>query len=127
MSDKHQKIITLGPKLRVAFQDHLTSLSELFLSVGLIGVDNIAAVTNKSISAPDRAAQLLGFVRTKIKLDDDNYDIFVEVLQSDQSAHCKEILKIRESFCTEFTRIIDLLQRVFYHKLVLILCKTNNF
>ena len=104
MSNKHQKIVTLGPQLRAAFQDHLPALSLLFSSVGLIGDDNIAAVTNESISAPDRAAKLLGFIRTKVKLGDDNYDAFVEVLQSDQSAHCKQILKIRES-CNEFNHI----------------------
>ena len=107
MSNKYQKIVTLGPQLRVAFQDHLPALSLLFSSVGLIGDDNIAAVTNKSISAPDRAAQLLGFIRTKVRLDDDNYDAFVEVLQRDQSAHCKQILKIRES-CNEFNHIINI-------------------
>ena len=105
MSNKYQKIITSGPSLCIAFQDHLTALSLLFSSVGLIDDDNIAEVTNKSISAPDRAAQLLRFIRTKVKLGDDNYDAFVEVLQRDQSAHCKQILEIRES-CNEFNHNI---------------------
>ena len=106
MSNKYLKIIALGPQLCLAFQDNLTSLTDLFLSVDLISEDNRDAVTNESRSVQERTAELFYFITMKVELGDDNYDAFVEVLQRDQSAHCKQILKIRESFVPDFTRII---------------------
>ena len=92
---EYQKILQNGPQLRVAFQDHLVSLSDLFMSVGLISSDNASEVTNRAISTPHRASKMLEFVRNKVKLNKENYRVFVKALQQDVGQY-GDILKIRE-------------------------------
>ena len=92
---EYQKILQSGPQLRVAFQDHLVGLSDLFMSVGLITSDNASEVTNQAISTPHRASKMLEFVRNKVKLNRENYRVFVKALQQDVGQY-GDILKIRE-------------------------------
>ena len=92
---EYQKIVELGPQLRVAIQDHLGALSELLLSKGLISEDNRAEVTNIAHSAPHRASILLELIRNGVKLHSSNYYTFVDALKSDLITY-RSILQIRK-------------------------------
>ena len=54
-----------GPKLRLAFQDCLGDLAEIFLSIGLITSDNVTEINLATLPSPDRAARMLELLRNK--------------------------------------------------------------
>ena len=93
---EYQRIVQLGPELRVAIQDHLDGLSVLLLSAGLISDDNAAELTNKAHTSAHRAVKALEFIRNRVKLSSENYYTFVKALKDDKENWSKEILKIRE-------------------------------
>ena len=91
---EYQKMITCGPELRSAFQNHLLPLAEDLVAKRLISVDNQSEINNVNQPEPHRAARLLEFVRNKVKLSATYYHTFLEVLKKDEY---KDILKIRET------------------------------
>ena len=94
----YKKILDHGPKLRLAFQDCLGELAEIFLSIGLITSDNVAEINLATLPLPQRAARMLELLRNKVKLtpeDDSNYKRFVKALQKHSPTY-DGILKIRK-------------------------------
>ena len=93
-----EKIVLCGPKLRVAFQNHLVSLPELLLAEHLITDNNASEIRATYMYQPEpfRASRLLEFIRNKVKVDSDNYNVFVKALQKD--VQYRDILIIRESY-----------------------------
>ena len=94
MAAEYQKIVKCGPQLRNAFKDHLGALSVDLLAVNLISDDHVSEVTNSSQSPPERASRLLELIRNKVKLNRDNYYIFVDALTKDPQY--EHVLKIRK-------------------------------
>ena len=91
----YDRIVRCGPKLRIAFQDKLLSLTENLRAASLITDDNVVEVNSVNQLRTERAARLLELIRNKVRLDPDNYNKFVKVLQQDPQQY-KDILTIRE-------------------------------
>ena len=79
---EYQKILKLGPQLRLSFQDHLDVLADDLLAAGLISSDNGAEVRNPHLTAGLRASRLLELIRNRVRLSGKNYDVFVKALKT---------------------------------------------
>ena len=97
-------------ELKNALSNNLVNLSGYLLANGLISENIKREVTSEHYSVDDRAAKLVHLIQTKVKLNHQNYDKFVDTLKQADSVYYKGILKIlsktlREgnygnSFCT---------------------------
>ena len=86
--------------LNLAVRSHIIPLAEELLAVSLITAENYSLLTNTKNDEVERAANLLSFVLTKIRLSARNYHVFVKVLISDRSTY-KEVLKDLEPIYKE--------------------------
>ena len=84
---EYRTIIQCFPKLIGAVQHDLGALSAELLAAGLITENNHSTLKNKHVDEPDRAAELVEFVRNKVKLDPRNYYKFIEVLKERKAEH----------------------------------------
>ena len=90
---EYPTIIQCTPELTMDLKDDLITLSGELLADGLIADDNAAALNNQHLGARHRAAQLMGFMRNKVSLDNKIYHSFIRVLKHRQDDH-KNILEI---------------------------------
>ena len=86
-------LLQCTPQLKDAVQNDLDSLSGELLAANLISPDNDSHLRNQRVSAAIRAADLVAYVRTRVKLDPSKYHVFIEVLKRREADH-KSILKI---------------------------------
>ena len=90
-----QTIIECSPELVDALKDDLLPLSGELLAVGLINSNNEAALRNQHHNPGDRAANLVQFMRNRVKIDPRSYFVFIETLKKRETDH-KPLLKILE-------------------------------
>ena len=86
-------LLQCTPQLKDAVQDDLESLSGELLAARLISSDNDSNLRNPHVSAANRAADLVAYVRTRVTLNASDYHVFIEVLKRREADH-KSILKI---------------------------------
>ena len=79
--------------LRTAVQTHLFSLGASLLSEELISTDNDCDIRNTMHSEPERAARLIEILQLQVKLEPQNFHIFLSVLNNDRDIFT-DILKI---------------------------------
>ena len=94
-SAEYEKLVSCSSKLRLAFQDRMTSLSEDLLVDGMISIDNKTEVLNQSTPLPHRATRLVDLVTNRVKLMKEDYRTFVALLRRNQRVY-KPILVIRK-------------------------------
>jgi hypothetical protein len=82
-------------EIRTAVKSDLTSLGGGLLSRNLISSENEAKLRNQSTSKEDRAAELVSLLLDKVKLNKENYRIFIDVLKV-SGGHFNDILSILE-------------------------------
>ena len=70
------------PEVETAVKSHLTSLGGKLTSSNLISPENYARLRNLSISEEDRAAYLVSLILDKVKMNEKNFRIFLDVLRS---------------------------------------------
>ena len=92
---EYEKLISSSHKLRIAFQDQLTSLSEDLCADGMISNDNKTEVLNQSTPLPNRASKLVDLVTNRVKVMREDYRTFVTLLKRNQRTY-KPILVIRK-------------------------------
>ena len=88
-----QTITECTPELVDALKDDLLPLSGELLAVGLINSNNDAALRNQYHNSDDRAADLAGFIRNRVKIDPGSYAVFIDTLKKRETDH-KSLLKI---------------------------------
>ena len=93
-SPEYEKLITNGDKLSDAFKEELRHLSEILVNKGIISTDNKEEILLKGQIKAVGAARLLELLRNKVKVDPDNYHVFVAGLK-EHGKKFKSILKIR--------------------------------
>ena len=69
-------------EVRTAVKSDLTSLSGSLLSRNLISPENEANLRNQTRNQEDRAAELVSLLLEKVKLNKENYRIFIDVLRT---------------------------------------------
>ena len=81
-TQEYTALIKLVPKLRLAIQPNLVTLSGYLLAKGLITDEEEAELRNESKSKQNRAADLVSMVTNKVKLDPTCFKIFIDVLKN---------------------------------------------
>ena len=81
-SQEYKTLKRYIPKVRTAIKSHLTSLGGKLIPSNLISPENDARLRNLSISEEDRAAELVSLMLDKVKLNKENYGIFLDVLRT---------------------------------------------
>ena len=95
-SQEYKTLIRYTPEIRTAVKSHLTSLGGKLIASNLISPENDARLRNLSISEEDRAAELVSLILDKVKLNKENYEIFLDVLRT-SGGHFNDILSKLES------------------------------
>ena len=104
-SPEYRTIIQLTPELTTAFRNDLVNLSDELLAAGLISDDNAANLKNPHNGANHRASLLVGWIRNRIQLDENNYLIFIDVLKRRVTDH-KSILRHLDEKYKELSELI---------------------
>lgn len=105
-SENHEyhKLVRSRSELRVAFQDHMISLTEDLHAASIITQDNKSEALNPNVVVTHRASTLVDLIANRVKLEKKNYHTFVRVLKRrNQDCGYKAILRIRkDGLCTCF-------------------------
>jgi hypothetical protein len=83
------------PQIITAIQTDLTTLSVQLLAKNLISEENASRLRNERLNQNDRAADLVSFVLNQVKLNSENYKVFISILK-ESGRHFDEILKLLE-------------------------------
>ena len=84
------------PEIITAVKSNLTSLSGRLLSRNLISPENDAKLRNQTRDEEDRAAELVTLLLDKVKLNKENYRIFIDVLRT-SGDHFNDLLSKLET------------------------------
>ena len=90
-SQEYKTLKRYIPEVTTAIKSNLTSLSGGLLSRDLISQENDALLRNQLKSEEDRAADLVSLVLDKVKLNKENYRIFIDILRT-SGDHFKDLL-----------------------------------
>ena len=105
---EYRKLVRSRSELRLAFQDHMISLTEDLHAASIITQDNKSEVLNPNVEVTYRASKLVDLIVNKVKLGRDNYRTFVRVLKRrNQDCGYKAILQTRKDglFVPVFTTL----------------------
>lgn len=83
------------PRIIIAIQTDLTTLSVQLLAKNLISEENASRLRNERLNQNDRAADLVSFVLNRVKLNSENYKAFISILK-ESGRHFDEIIKLLE-------------------------------
>ncbi len=90
-SQEYKTLKKYMPVITTAIKDDLTELSARFVSKGIISPGYAAKLRNQSKSEEDRAADLVSLLLDKVKLNKENYRIFIDILRT-SGAHFSDLL-----------------------------------
>ena len=104
-SVEYRTIIRCIGELKNALIDDLDTISSELLAAGLISDDSETALRNMGISSASRVGDLVQYVRNKVKLEPELYDVFIQTLMKRKADH-KSILKILNQKYKELGKLI---------------------
>lgn len=107
-SQEYNTLRSYIPEVTTAVKANLTSLSGRLLSRNLISSESDAKLRNESKSEEVRAADLVSLVLDKVKLNKENYRIFIDILRT-SGAHFSDLLsklEVQETECIDTSQQI---------------------
>ena len=106
-SVEYRTIIQCIGELKNALLDDLDTISGELLAAGLINDDNETALRKTSIPPASRVADLVQYVRNKVKVEPEMYDVFIQTLMKRKDDH-QSILKILNHKYKELCEFISI-------------------
>ena len=98
---EYQTVLTLVENLRLAVRPNLVSLGGALMARGLISPENEPELRNTANTVAQRAARCVELVQEMIEQDASNYNLFIEVLESDKLQYRAILSKLQETYAAK--------------------------